>query len=220
MEESGGIMELTGNHDLGPGVEEFVHGVYLAVDKATTLGLDRLRREDGVVPTCKRGCSCCCRYPIATNIAEAHTLAHYIKRELSAEQIGALEMRTRQWHQWDCSRPGRDPSVAMPESAESLQYEPCCPLLVDGACSVYPVRPLVCRTHFVSSNPRSCCDAIHPNSTQNIPVVLTSLVTASQPHSRAIRDHVEKACIDFSRSIMLLPQWLAIEMQWDFALDV
>jgi hypothetical protein len=91
---------------------------------------------------------------------------------------------------------------------------------VNGACSVYPVRPVVCRTHFVSSHPLSCCAANDQESTEDAPVVLTSVVTAASPFSMAIRDHIENAGLDFSRSIMLLPHWLAIEMGWDFAISL
>ncbi len=78
--------------------ENFVNGVYSSVDEATACTLDRLRCEDGIIPTCKLGCSHCCRYHIPTNIAEAHTLAQYVKRELSADQIDDLRIRTQQWH--------------------------------------------------------------------------------------------------------------------------
>jgi hypothetical protein len=36
----------------------------------------------------------------------------------------------------------------------------------------------------------------------------------------AIRDHIENAGLDFSRSIMLLPHWLALKMDWDFAISL
>ncbi len=211
-------MEFSKNQDLVADTEAFVHSVYLAIDEAAAQGLDQLRRDEGIVATCKLGCSCCCRYHIQTNLVEARTLVQYIKRELSAEQIEALQERTRRWHQWDNSQPGRYGSEDLDESITPSNYDPCCPLLVDNTCSIYPVRPVVCRTHFVSSDPSSCCAAINPKSTYDIPTVLKSVVAATKPHSNAIRDHLEDAGIDFSRSIMLLPQWLAIEMDWDFAL--
>jgi len=34
-----------------------------------------------------------------------------------------------------------------------------------------------------------------------------------------MKEHIENAGLDFSRSIMLLPQWLAIEMAWEFAVS-
>lgn len=197
--------------------ENFVNGVYSSVDAATSCELARLRSEDGIVPSCKSGCCHCCRYHILTNIAEAHVLAEYVRRELSADQINDLRVRTQQWHEWDNSRPGR-PAASMNDEADLSSYEHCCPLVVDGACSVYPVRPVVCRSHFVSSHPRSCCAANDPQSTEAAPVVLKSVVAAASPFSMEMRDRIEKRGLDFSRSMMLLPQWLAIEMGWDFAI--
>ena len=199
--------------------ENFVRDAYMAVDEAIACELDRLRSEDGIVPTCKLGCCHCCRYHILMNIAEAHTLAQYVKRELSVEQINDLRMRTQQWHEWDNSRPGRYPSANIDEQTDLSNYDPRCPMLVNGTCIAYPVRPIVCRTHFVCSHPISCFAANDPESTEAAPVVLTSIVTAAGPFSKAIKEHIENAGLDFSRSLMLLPHWLAIEMGWDFAIS-
>ncbi|MFA4915957.1 MAG: hypothetical protein WC560_04725 [Syntrophales bacterium] len=200
--------------------EDFVTGVYSLVDEAIASELDRLRREEDIIPSCMLGwCHCCCRYHIRTDIAEAHTLVQYVKRKLSGEQINDLRMRTQQWHEWDNSRPGRYASVNIDEQTDLSNYDPCCPLLVNGACIAYPVRPVLCRTYFVSSDSLSCGTANHQESSEDIPAVLTSVVTAANHFSMAIRNHIENAGLDFSRSIMLLPHWLAIEMGWDFALS-
>jgi Fe-S-cluster containining protein len=200
--------------------ENFVNGVYSLVDEATACQLDRLRSQDVIIPTCKLGCCHCCRYHILTNILEAHALAQYIKREFSIQQINDLRMRTQQWHKWDNSRPGRYPSANIDEQTDLSNYDPCCPLLVNGACSAYRVRPVVCRTHFVSSPALACCAANDPESTEDAPVKLTSVVKATSPFSRVVRNHIEKTGLDFSRSMMLLPHSLAIEMGWDFALSL
>ena len=197
--------------------ESFVNGVYSSVDEATASGLDRLRSEDGIIPTCKLGCSHCCRHHILMNIAEAHTLAQYVKRELSADRINDLRTRTQQWHEWEDSRPGRYPPANIDKQVDLSNYDHCCPLLANGACDAYPVRPVVCRTHFVRSHFLSCSAANNPESAEDPPVVLKSVVAAAGPFSMAIRDHIENTGLDFSRSIMLLPHWLAIEMGWDFA---
>ncbi|MEA3335433.1 MAG: hypothetical protein U9R25_05945 [Chloroflexota bacterium] len=199
--------------------EDFVNGVYSLVDEATAFEMDRLRSEDGIIPSCGLGCSHCCRFHILTNIAEAHALAQYIKREFSGDQIDDLRMRTQQWHAWDNSRPGRYPPVNIDEQIDLSDYDHCCPLLVNGACSAYPVRPVACRTHFVSSHPLSCAAANDPESTEDPPVVLMSFVTATGPLSRTIGDYIENEGLDFSRSTMLLPHWLAIAMGWEFAIS-
>ncbi|MBN1972823.1 MAG: hypothetical protein JW787_04245 [Sedimentisphaerales bacterium] len=199
--------------------EKFVRDAYLAMDEATARELERLRSEDGIIPSCKLECSYCCRFHIPMNIAEAHTLAQYIKQELSAEQISDLRIRTQRWHAWDSSRPGRYPFISIDGKTDFSNYEHCCPLLVNGACIAYPVRPVICRTHFVCTNPILCLASSKNISTQDTPVVLTSIVTAANPFSMAIKNQIEKAGLDFSRSIMLLPHWLAIQMNWDFAIS-
>lgn len=199
--------------------EQFVNNVYLLVDEAIARELERLHREEGIVPSCQPGCCHCCRYHILTNGAEAHTLAQYIRREFSAEQINDLRLRTLHWHAWDNARPGRHPASVMVEQGDASLYDHSCPLDVDGVCSVYPVRPVVCRAHFVSSPIRLCFTANDPESVEKGPVVLNSLVAAASPFSLAIRGNIEAAGQDFSRSLMLLPQWLAIEMGWDFSLS-
>ena len=200
--------------------ENFVNGLYSSVDEAIASGLDRLRSEEGFIPTCKLGCSHCCRFHILTNIAEGHTLAQYIKREWTIEQINDLQRRTRQWHEWDNSRPCRYPAANMDQQPDLTNYDPCCPLLVNGQCSAYSVRPVACRTHFVCSNPKSCQAANDPESTEEAPVVLRSVVMGTTLFSMALRDYIGKAGLEFSESLMLLPQGLAIEMNWDFALSL
>ncbi len=198
--------------------EHFVKEVYSSLDRATASRLDRLRSEEGITPPCTLGCSHCCRYPILTNIAEAHTLAQYLKREWSIDQTDDLRMRTQQWHEWDLSRPGRFPFPDLIRQTDLSDYVPCCPLLINGACSAYPVRPVVCRTHFVCSHPLSCAQANDPESAEAAPAVLTSVVTATSRFSMAIKERIETTGLEFSRSIMLLPQWLALNMGWDFAI--
>jgi Fe-S-cluster containining protein len=200
--------------------EDFINGVYSSVDEATACLLDRLRIEEGILPSCKMGCCHCCRYHILTNIVEAHALGQYIKRKFSTDQINGLRIRTQQWHAWDNSRPGRYPLTDIDEQTTFSNYDHCCPLLVNGACSAYPVRPVVCRTHFVTSHPLFCCTASDPAYREDAPVVLRSVKTAALPFSMAIRNHIENAGLDFSRSIMLLPHWLATEMGWDFDISV
>lgn len=199
--------------------ERYVTGVYRAVDEVTAREIDRLRCEEGIVPTCQRGCCHCCRYHIVTNIAEAHVLAQYVKREFTTDQIDALRRRTQQWHAWDNSRPGRHPSPPIIDPMDVLRRDPYCPLLVDGACSVYPARPIICRTHFVQSPAVFCRAASDPDATQDAPVVLTAVLEAAEPSAQALRELIEHAGLDYSRSLSLLPHGLAHHMAWDFALS-
>jgi hypothetical protein len=199
--------------------EIFVKAVYSSVDEAVARTLHRLRNETGIVPSCKLGCCHCCRYRIVMNIAEVRTLAQYVRREFSPEQRKDLWRRTQRWHEWDDSLRGRCASADMAKQTDASPYDSCCPLLINGACSAYGVRPVVCRTHFVSSHPSSCQAANDPESAEESPLVIDLVLTATTPFSMAIKDHIEKAGWDYSRSMTLLPHGLASEMGWDFAVS-
>jgi len=198
--------------------EIFVNSVYSSVDESVRRELNRLRIKDCVITTCKLGCYHCCGQYILTNVAEAHALAQYVKRTFSIEQIADLRMRTQQWHEWNDSRPGRYPSTNIDVQTVLSDYHPYCPMLVKGACSAYPVRPIICRTHFVCSDPSSCRPSNDPESIEDDPSAITSIVTSTNPFSIKIRNSIETAGFDFCQTIMLLPHWLATEMGWDFSI--
>ncbi len=197
--------------------EIFVNSVYSSVDEATKHELDRLQIKDCVITTCKLGCFYCCGHHILTNIAEAHTLAQYVKHEFSIGQIADLKIRTQQWLEWENSRPGRHPTTHVDVQTEISDDHPFCPMLVKGECSAYPVRPIICRTHFVCSDPTACRPSNDPKSIEDDPLAITSIVTATNPFSIRIRKGLENEGLDFYQSMMLLPHGLAIEMGWDFA---
>jgi hypothetical protein len=195
--------------------EALVIGVYASVDEAASRELVQLRTEEGVVPSCTRGCCSCCGQHIQTNVAEAHALGQFIKRSFSARQTSDLRRRTQQWLAWEIARRGRPAPAAPARSSDFSGYDPCCPLLVDRACSAYPVRPIICRTHFVSSDPAACRPSHDQRPVAIAPVVLTSIIRTAGPFSKPLRADIENAGLDFSRSIMLLPHWLVLEMGWD-----
>jgi Fe-S-cluster containining protein len=194
--------------------EVFVTGVYCAVDAAADRELVRLKHAEGIVPSCRQGCCNCCRgQHIQTNIVEAHALGQYIKRNFSRRQIIDLRQRTLAWHAREAFRRGQ-PGMALTPPADDFESTLCCPLLVDRACSAYPVRPVICRTHFVSSDPCACRPPAEHHPADPVPHVLTSVIAASADGAMALRAAIEKTGRDYSRTIKLLPHWLAIEMGW------
>ena len=199
--------------------ENFVRGVFSAVDKVTAAELNRLRREEGITPACKLGCCQCCRYHILANRAEAFTMGQYIKREFSEKQRNSLHLRTHRWYEWDNYRLGRYPKAGHDERTAFSTYDHFCPLLVNGQCSIYPVRPIICRTHYVSSDPILCLGANSPESRGPNPTGLSSIEKEVNRFSLEMRNYIESKGIDFSRSLMLLPHCLSIEMGWEFTIS-
>jgi hypothetical protein len=200
--------------------ERRVRDVYGRIDAAAGRELDRLRREEGVVSSCRRGCCSCCGQHIQMNPAEAHALGQFIKRTFSGQQIDGLRRRTLQWLAWEEGRRQEDDPAHRSSGPGLLGYEPCCPLLVDRACSAYPVRPVICRTHYVSSDPADCRPSHDLRPVEHIPVVLNTVLKATRPLAQLLRAESKSAADDFSRSIMLLPHWLAVEMGWEFGLEI
>lgn len=184
--------------------EGFVRGVYADADAAAVRELRRLALEEGLAPSCRRGCDHCCGQHILTSIAEAQALAAFVRREFTSSGLQDLHRRTRSWHAWDGCREGDGGA------------SPDCPLLVAGACSAYPMRPLVCRAHYVTSAPHLCGPSALPAGQRRDPVHLTTVWQATRPFARILQERIEAAGIDFQRTSMLLPHWLAQEMGWEF----
>lgn len=110
--------------------------VYAQIDPQ----LEKQARELGA--TCKKGCAGCCHQEVACTFAEAMAIAHHIYDALPR-------------------------SIAHPVAAffaESIIVKTAaCPFLDkrsddnwQGVCHIYDVRPLVCRTFFVSTPPEEC----------------------------------------------------------------
>lgn len=198
-------------------LERFVRDVYAALDRVTAERLARLGQKEGIRPSCHAGCGHCCQQHILTNRAEAHALGQYVKREFSRRQLLALRARTAQWHAWEAAWID-GPADARGESQPRFaRYVHRCPLLVASRCSAYPARPAICRSHFVSSPPQYCRDANDPPPRTHTPVRIAAAMEAAGPFAQAVRTQIESAGFDYSRSVLLLPHWLATEMGWDFS---
>lgn len=96
---------------------------------------------------CRKGCAFCCSLYVSALPPEIFAIADFIRQnatDLAAEiaRIEAADAKTR----------GLDPHGRFMSKA-------FCALLVDGACSVYAVRPLVCRG--VLSRSRAACESAY-----------------------------------------------------------
>lgn len=164
----------------------------------------------GIVPTCSKGCAHCCRQEILIPRAEAEAIVEWIQASWQPAQIDALRDRIRAWLEWyrgDFTR-----RVASGEDRQVVAYEhgPLCVALQDGACSIYPVRPMTCRIHYVSSSPDACRQARDPEfASDEKMAVLPSIHRVSQPAILRIRAVIERQGSDFLATVHLLPEWLA-----------
>jgi Fe-S-cluster containining protein len=85
---------------------------------------------------CKAGCWYCCYYKVEAHAEEVLQIADHINKTFSSEQLDGLRKQIAE---------NVDTLGGLSEK-EQLQANLKCPLLQDGNCSVYEVRPARCRT--------------------------------------------------------------------------
>lgn len=88
---------------------------------------------------CRQGCAHCCCQAVLVYAPEAFRIAALIQER--AGTINAMQAAARKW------------SEAAPNSGNVRQV--ICPLLSNGACSIYDARPLNCRA-FVAIDVNEC----------------------------------------------------------------
>jgi Fe-S-cluster containining protein len=119
------------------------------VQEMTETALVR-HRGDASRIACGPGCSHCCVVNVAALRPEAVTILAYLERKLSAGQFLALEQKVD----------ALDADIRWLDEEERIrQGRPCALLDEAGNCSVYPVRPLLCRG-MTSVDPETCRQAI------------------------------------------------------------
>ena len=164
----------------------------------------------GVAPSCGKGCSHCCRQEIRVPRAEAEAIVDWIETSWQLPAIEALKQKLRAWLAWYRTEYVR--LVAEGETRQAAFYEfgPQCPALQDDACSIYPMRPMTCRTHYVTSPPDACRQEGDPLFLgEGLVNAIPSIVRVTEPSALRIRAVVEKQGADFFATVHLLPEWLA-----------
>lgn len=106
------------------------HTILAELEGRVQRKLTELPVVNGRPIACRKGCGLCCRRPVSTLPQEAITLADYVRRTFNPLAQWKLKRRLERYTR-DLQRRRRR----------------ACPFLVHGSCSVYEVRPMMCRTH-------------------------------------------------------------------------
>lgn len=95
-------------------------------------------RDEAPAAACQKGCSYCCHQSVMVTAAETVYIAQFLHNNLQESEVKRLRdhvgARARQADGLDSDQRG-DQRIA-------------CAFLMDGVCSIYPVRPLQCRGGF------------------------------------------------------------------------
>jgi len=99
--------------------------------------------EQGV--QCKTGCSYCCHFKVDVSANEVFAISDYMSKTCSAEQFDRLVESAK----------NNKKEMAMLSLSKRIVTNVACPLLVDGQCSAYEMRPAMCRK-IHSTNVDAC----------------------------------------------------------------
>ncbi|MEZ4240822.1 MAG: YkgJ family cysteine cluster protein [Myxococcota bacterium] len=161
-----GVLEASVQTTRAPIPVVDVVGAARGLDDAL-IGLALQQAEaEGAPATCRRGCTACCHHPVPLSPAEAHALAAQIagmpeaRREAVEARFAAVREQVRAAGLLEALE-GTLQGGELPVGAYLAARIPC-PLLEDGACSIYADRPLACREHLVSSDPPACSEPGSP----------------------------------------------------------
>lgn len=103
--------------------------------------MDRVVAEAPKRLACEEGCSFCCRqFEVVATSFEVLEIHAYVSRYFKPDRLRSTIQRAQQ-------------NVDMRKAAseeERLTLRPGCPFLIDNSCSIYPVRPSVCRNYHAT----------------------------------------------------------------------
>src|SRR4051812_49222538 len=126
------------SHDLaqartGPEVHAALRAALAAYDQLN----EQTIQQTGARLDCGAGCSICCSLRIEVYAHEVFLIADHILATFSDEELFALKERLA----------AHSEKVMPLTPFEHATSNAVCPLLRDGLCSVYAVRPQTCRRH-------------------------------------------------------------------------
>jgi Fe-S-cluster containining protein len=117
--------------------------------EAADANSDAFLKTKGLSLACRQSCALCCVFRVHVRAHEVFAIVNYIASKFSAQEREELIVRLKKHSE----------RIAPMTRVQHETTNVPCPLLVDSACSVYPVRPLGCRRHH--STDVSACQYSH-----------------------------------------------------------
>lgn len=131
--------------------------------RVTAAHADLDARMAAVPSVCGAGCDACCYQMVSTHTWEEELIAGYIEGTMHAGTRAQVRRQLVAWwrHLKSILRPvSKAAPLTLAEVQTLTQYmidnRVMCPFLVEHRCSIYPVRPAMCRAHVVAADPGRC----------------------------------------------------------------
>jgi Fe-S-cluster containining protein len=146
-----------------------IESLYAAIDGLNDSVISLASRQNMEV-ACFKGCHWCCHQAVFANSYELHFLSEEIKKKFSSEELFRIIERTE----------AKFALTSKLNEEEVLKYKAPCPLLADGACTIYHARPMACRI-YLSTKLETCLEFYnHPDNETNFPALIDFPLRAGQ----------------------------------------
>jgi Fe-S-cluster containining protein len=178
------------NITAGPGqitMAEIVPVARTVCEKITGLATEKTRQEGGHI-ACRAGCCACCHCLVPLSVPEALRLMQEVlnlpeSRQKLVQRVWLLTARRilrKKPPQEVLDQPAEPAGDIAPElTAVSNWYhglKQACPFLREGLCTIYEIRPLACREHFVKGSYRACRGDDAAGQVAEVPVRTTEVL--------------------------------------------
>jgi len=164
LEIGGNRMKLKLSVPIGEMPPESVLPALYDLSNTIVDGVERKMDIIGQEISCKKGCGACCRQLVPISPAEVRLISTYVDNLPEPEQSQMRERFERaadRLRESDCldravnyHHLSEDETMNMIKDYFALGIS--CPFLVEESCSIYPIRPLICREYLVISSPEHC----------------------------------------------------------------
>jgi Fe-S-cluster containining protein len=135
---------FAGQHPDKKRITQLYQKIFEYSNEITGLFLDQCRINIATV-SCRKGCAWCCHQSVMILPGEAMVLAEWIKNSCNEPEREEIIQRLKK----------RNQITSCMKAPEFIHFKMACAFLSEDSCSVYPVRPLSCRS-FISSSESSC----------------------------------------------------------------
>ena len=146
---------------------EIAEAMQRSLEKGLAAREDQARRKRLRI-VCARGCNVCCEELVVVYLPEAMAVARWLASAAGAEARAWFIDKYPSWRERAGDGIEREADLNADytrrdeyERAHKEQWKRrvMCAFNHDGACSIYPVRPMLCREgHAVETNARCCVD--------------------------------------------------------------
>lgn len=146
-----------------------IRQLYHQIDLLTDSFMDYSQRN-GRAMDCRMGCSWCCYQSVFASTHEVLVIEDYLTNHFSKEVVEGIKVAATE-------KAGRSKAAS---NKDLLKMQGACPLLKNGVCMVYPVRPMACRI-YLSSDVKTCVDKYkRPGHKDAKPALFAFMMDAGQ----------------------------------------